>query len=150
LVICGVGSLHDSLAQQIERQNLMDKVLLVGHLPTDLLWVLLKRADLFTFVSSFEGMPNAVAEAMVCGCPLLVSEIPAHREFLDECSARFVPHNDTHAIADAIEECFVDEMSVRHRAEAAAGIAAAWSVDAMAKSYETLYQQVVRDQSRAP
>ena len=51
----------------------------------------MKASDAFVSTSTFEGQPNAVLEAMACGCPLVVSDIPAHREFLDDQTAAIVP-----------------------------------------------------------
>jgi len=62
----------------------------------------MKTASVSVSVSHVEGMPNAVIEAMAARCPLVVSEIPQHREILDDASARFVPLDDARATADAI------------------------------------------------
>jgi hypothetical protein len=37
---------------------------------------------------------SAVMEAMVCGCPLIVSDVLEHRAFLAEDSTLFVPAED--------------------------------------------------------
>ncbi len=53
-------------------------------------WALMKKASVFVSLSAYEGCPNTVMEAMACGCPIIVSDIPEHREILDEQSALFV------------------------------------------------------------
>ncbi len=44
----------------------------------------LGAADFFVFASHYEGLPLAVLEAMACGLPCLLSDIPPHRELSDE------------------------------------------------------------------
>jgi glycosyltransferase involved in cell wall biosynthesis len=45
-------------------------------------------ADVFVSSSVTEGMPNSVLEAMSTGLPLLLSNIPAHREIIDSSPKR--------------------------------------------------------------
>jgi glycosyltransferase involved in cell wall biosynthesis len=103
----------------------------------DNLWDLMSCADAFVSLSRFEGCPNAVLEAMACGCPVVVSDIPAHREMLDESSARFADPDDT---AKAAAELKATLMSGDGgRARVARALAAGRPVEATARLYEQLY-----------
>lgn len=46
----------------------------------------LKFSDFFISASYHEGMPNAVLEAMACGTPVFLSDIPSHREIFSMSS----------------------------------------------------------------
>ncbi len=54
----------------------------VGEVPANRVDTYLAAADVFAFPSRFEGMPNAVMEAMAAGLPVVASDIPAHRALL--------------------------------------------------------------------
>lgn len=44
----------------------------------------LGASDYFVSASHSEGLPNAVLEAMGCGLPVLLSDIPAHKEIIEK------------------------------------------------------------------
>lgn len=44
----------------------------------------LQNADIFVSASESEGLPNAVLEAIACGCHVILSDIPQHREIVKE------------------------------------------------------------------
>ena len=54
----------------------------VGEVAPGRVDTFLAAADVFAFPSRFEGMPNAVMEAMAAGLPIVASDIPAHRALL--------------------------------------------------------------------
>lgn len=138
-VMCGDGPSRPRLEALARELGLADRVIFKGYV--DNLWALMRRADAFVSLSRFEGCPNVVLEAMACGCPLVVSDIPAHRELLDERSARFADPDDTARVAVELKEAllFGDEA----RARAARARAARRPVETTARLYEQLYRSLV-------
>jgi glycosyltransferase involved in cell wall biosynthesis len=112
-------------------------------------WRWMKRADALVSVSLAEGQPNAVLEAMAAGCPLVLSEIPAHREIADDSCAVFVDPSSVEAIADGLERCLSDPAAARRRASLARERVRALSADEAARRFEVLYREVVERRSGA-
>jgi glycosyltransferase involved in cell wall biosynthesis len=145
-VMCGEGPLRANIEQSI-RNLAMPHVRLPGYLPEQELWRWMKRADVFVSASLFEGRPNAVMEAMACGCPLVVSDIPEHREFLNESTALLVNPASPREIAAAINHVLSDKVAAMTRVEAARQIAKQWSIDKMTQQYEHIYQTLIEESS---
>ncbi len=59
-----------------------DKVKFMGAVPRDVLLSYLRRATVALVPSRYENQPFAVLEALACGTPLIVSDIPAHLEIV--------------------------------------------------------------------
>jgi glycosyltransferase involved in cell wall biosynthesis len=138
-VLFGQGPERENLTAQIAREGLSQQVQLQGY--SAQLWSWMKRADVFVSVSFSEGLPNTVMEAMASRCPLVVSDIPEHREFLDESLARLVDPSQPEAIARALGASLGDKEGSLRRAEASAQRASQWSVESMSKQYLELYGQ---------
>lgn len=72
----------------------------------------LQACDLFVSASASEGMPLAVLEAISCGLPALLSNIPSHREILlaasDSCRISCFNTEDKAAVKEALEKAFAD------------------------------------------
>ena len=72
-------------------------------------WVGLIPPTLYTVaVSDDWGQPIAVLEAMSYGCPIIVSDIPAHREIATSCS-EFVAVGDIAALTARLKTAFCAE-----------------------------------------
>jgi len=81
-------------------------------------------------------------EAMACGCPLVLSDIPAHHEILDETCACFVSATDIQQTADAILQILNEREVAQVRALTAQQRAQEWSICKMARSYENVYKEL--------
>ena len=139
--LCGDGVTEAETRRQIAERGLDRVVRAVGYV--DEVWGWMKRADAFVSVSHFEGHPNAVLEAAACGCPLVLSDIPEHREILNESQAVFVSKDSPAAVTDAIENVLRHPEGARTRAEAARAQVASLSCGTMARRYDEIYREVI-------
>jgi glycosyltransferase involved in cell wall biosynthesis len=141
-VFCGDGPRRPEIRELAGRLGIADRVLLPGFV--DNIWAMMKLAEVFVSISHFEGLPNTVLEAMACGCPLVVSDIPAHREFLDESRALMVNRFQPAEIAVAIRRTLENPMEARSRAHRAQQYVQGWSTTAMAQQYEEVYLDILK------
>lgn len=74
LLIYGEGELRDELEALIMELHLEDRVFLPGI--TNNVAELLASSKLFVLTSDYEGMPNALMEAMAVGVPCISSDCP--------------------------------------------------------------------------
>ena len=77
MVLSGDGPLLKELKDKFEEKN---KVVFAGFVSNTNEY--LAAADMFVSCSQSEGMPNGVLEALACGLPVLLSDIPQHLEVL--------------------------------------------------------------------
>lgn len=145
-IVCGDGPAGERLSGLIAELSLVDQVRTVGYVPT--LWSLMKRASVLVSLSLFEGSPNVVLEAMACGCPLIVSEIPAHRELLDDGVAIFVNPHRPRQVADAIEAVLNDPAAAAKRAQSALARAQGYALPLVAQRYAEIYRTVAPSAKR--
>ena len=145
-ILCGDGPERTALESLVTELRLSDRIRIAGYLPN--LWSLMKRASVLVSVSRFEGSPNVVLEAMAGGCPLIVSDIAAHRELLDEASALFTPADDVEMLARRIENALADREGARRRAETARLRAEPFDVSRIAARYLDIYRDVLSRQRR--
>jgi len=114
-----------------------------GVLPVPELAALLGRAAVYVATSRYEPFGLAPLEAALCGCALVVSDIPTFREIWDG-AALFYPAGDAPALAEILRELLAD--SPRRAALADAAHARAlerFAPERMAASYEAMYRRLV-------
>lgn len=100
LKIYGEGSLKEMLQNKINELNLQGKAFLMGA--TNHVEKILETADLFVLSSDFEGMPNALMEAMAAGVPCISTDCPCGgpRElFGDEMAVYLTSINNSSELA---------------------------------------------------
>jgi teichuronic acid biosynthesis glycosyltransferase TuaC len=82
LYVIGEGPERAALEAQIAKNNLADRVLLIGSRPQEELAEWYSAADLFCLASSREGCPNVVIEAMACGTPVIAADVGGVHELV--------------------------------------------------------------------
>lgn len=142
-ILCGEGPQRAELEFRRHILGLDTDVHFTGHLPTTSVWPLMKLASVFVSLSAYEGCPNTVLEAMACGCPLVLSDIPAHREILDERCALFVDPSNIRQTADSIVRALCGSEESIGRALNAQQKTEQWSIADMARNYERVYKDIL-------
>lgn len=108
LTIVGFGPEQSTLEQLAYALNVADRVRFLGALKLDDLPPHYRRATLFVapFVEASsgdqEGLGLVVAEAMACGCPVLVGDVPGVRDLVNERTGVRVAASDHAALAQAV------------------------------------------------
>jgi len=89
LCFVGDGNLKTEIERQIRSSGLPGVFHLTGLIPRESVYDHCLSAHLFVSTSKGEGLPIAVLEAMACGLPVILSDIPPHREIAR--SESFIP-----------------------------------------------------------
>jgi glycosyltransferase involved in cell wall biosynthesis len=82
LIMLGNGSLAGELRRIFTQGNVEDRVSFPGHVGFADLPRYYRMADLYISTSHSDGSSISLLEAMACGTPVLVSDIPGNREWV--------------------------------------------------------------------
>ena len=110
LTVAGFGPEAPALKEQVAALALEGVVTLLGAVPQDQLPALYRRAAVFVapFVEAKhgdrEGLGLVTLEAIGCGCPVIVGDVPAVRDVLDDGMAggMRVQPGDAAALSEAV------------------------------------------------
>lgn len=150
LVYIGDGPLKTNLSDKIADSTHGDKVELTGVIPRETVYQRLGVADLFVSTSYGEGLPIAVLEAMACGCPVILSDIPPHQEIAEGVDfIPLLPPSDATEFAREIKR-FI-QMTPKQRIEIGRRckrlVEEKFSLARMHKNYFKLYTEVIENVS---
>jgi glycosyltransferase involved in cell wall biosynthesis len=145
VVMIGEGAERATIEREIEAASLSAHVKILPYQPD--WWGWLKIADGLISMSRYEGNPNVVLEAMAGRCPVILSDIPAHREIADDSSALFVPVDDVQALSSAMAELVGDKAAALQRTECASARVGSMTIKAMTDGYDAVYKDVLKRKS---
>ena len=100
LYIIGTGPSYAALKNLVNSLSLSDNITFLKYVKN--WWGLLKSSRAFISASHFEGHPNSLLEAIAGNCPVVVSDTPSHREFLNEENAFFFPKDEYKFLSNII------------------------------------------------
>jgi glycosyltransferase involved in cell wall biosynthesis len=101
LVLLQRGTVDNPLASLTAALDVADRVIWLPTVARADLVALLQCAGALLQPSLYEGFGLPVVEAMACGCPLVVSDLPTFREVVGDSAIRFPPC-DVSALASAV------------------------------------------------
>ena len=82
LLLLGKGSLESEIRNALENAGMLDRVHFAGHVGFEDLPDHYRSADVYVSASNSDGSSISLLEAMACGLPALVSDIPGNREWV--------------------------------------------------------------------
>jgi glycosyltransferase involved in cell wall biosynthesis len=148
LRIAGKGRDGDQLRDALAAHEAAGRVAFLGALGPDQIPEFLAETDVFVFTSRFEGMPNALLEAMVAGCVPVCFNIKGITDFMIEQGQTGSLHDqgDAEALADTIADLARDRASLQAQHERGAQQARArFSNAKAAKAYAALFQALMQE-----
>ena len=140
-IICGTGEQLGEWQQWLAVRHLTNQIKMMGYVTE--LWAWMKDADLFISPSLFEGQPNTVLEAMASRCPLVVSDIPQHRAFVDDRSAYIVSVEDAEGLVAATIRVLENRAEARQKSERAFEIVSQYTPQANVAQYDRIYRDII-------
>ncbi len=103
LLICGAGPLEMVLRDMVHQFDLEKFVHFAGFVPNRLLPEYLNAADVYVSPSLEDGASLSLMEAMACGLPVIVTDIPAVLEWVRHGENGYVvPKRDVEGLARAV------------------------------------------------
>ena len=137
LYIFGDGPLKQPLTELIHDLNLEGRCFLKGR--TEGIVEEMNRAELFCLSSDFEGMSNALIEAVCIGLPIVTTNVSGTEIFLEnEKNALIVNIGDTQAFAMAMDRLLSDEKLKKNMSEANKAKANIFRMDNIYKQWSDL------------
>ena len=83
----------DNILQQIATHGLQENIHILGRIPREHFWQLMRRAVAVLQPSLFEGWSTSVEEVKSLGKSIIISDIPVHREQDPASALYFDPQN---------------------------------------------------------
>lgn len=117
-VVGGRGWKYHGILEQVEKLQHKTDVCFLDYVPLEEIPALYSAAELFVFPSIYEGFGIPVVEALQCGTPALLSDIPVHHEVAGDAARYCDPLSTTSietALRDAIDELAHDGAAVAAR-----------------------------------
>jgi glycosyltransferase involved in cell wall biosynthesis len=153
LVFVGDGALRSSLEAEAKARDIYHKVRFLGFHNQTSLPAVYRSADLMVLPSEYDPCPVVVCEAMLCGCPVAISdEIRGRFDLVEHGITGFIFHcGDTDALAGIISDSLRQSTLLADLGRAASARMDSWTpsanVDGVARAVESVIGRRVRQDS---
>lgn len=141
----GSGPMRGKIEQRVHELGIEGSFQFLGE--RDDVPQLLRALDIFVLTSKYEGMPNALLEAMAAGLPCIASKVSGNMIAIqDKQHGRLFPVGDSDSLQDHIL-AYVNDMTEAQRLAVAgqARMKDEFSSSSVAKKYQDVYDQVLNE-----
>ncbi len=146
LLIYGVGSLKDELQAQIDTLAMSDRIHLMGL--TTCAQDVLSRAGIFVLSSDYEGMPNALMEALAIGVPSISTDCPCGGPRMLIQSGEnglIVPVGDVDALSRELDHLLSDSRLAKRLGENARKSAQSYKTEAVFQQWKEYVEGIIQE-----
>ncbi len=145
VLIAGDGKEESALRALVDAQGLGERVTFAGFRSD--VQRLVRAGDVFVQASHFEGLPNAVLEAMALGRPVVATDVGGTRELVADGETGYLaPARDPKTLADRLAALLSDpDRRERMGAAGRAQAEAHFSLEAMVSGTERVFQSLVAE-----
>lgn len=145
LIFVGEGRYRDVVESVQTSLPPTQDVVITGVIPRTDVYQRLHAAHLFISASMVEGLPVSVLEAMASRCPVILSDIPSHREIA--VGTNVIPllkHRDATAFAKEIRRYWKMSQAERDAIgeQCRARVLEAFSLETLGHGYDAVYNEV--------
>lgn len=144
LLIYGRGNKETMLHQLISQLNLQNRVFLMNQ--STHIEQVLTEAKLFVLSSDYEGMPNALMEAMSVGVPSISTDCPCGgpRELIKSGkNGLLVPCDDENVLAQALDKMLSNPQRAMQMGENSRQAAQQFRPEIILKQWEKLLNKII-------
>lgn len=114
MIVGAPGWKYESIIRALRPHVYEGNIIHLEKVTPEELPYLYSAAECFVFPSYYEGFGLPPVEAMQCDCPVIISDIPAHRWVSDDAAEYCNPY-DVDSICDAMARLTIAEGKEQHR-----------------------------------
>lgn len=137
----GQGPLRSALEKKAQSLGMQDCVIFHGY--TSNIAQAYREADLLLFLSAYESFGNVAVESVLCGTPVLASNIPSMEEIFADYPMSLVPLDDT-LFQQVIQRLQVYPQLLQATQDARASFLQRFSLQQHLQQLEQYYQRLAQ------
>jgi len=141
VTIIGEGEERVRLMKLNRELGVVGLVEFAGAIPRERIVQSYQGADIFLLPSEWEGMSNALLEAMACGLAVVVTDTGGTKELINK-NGIILPNNREESIADALQEILAEPGRLEAMKSKSREIAENFTWATFARKYLDLYHEV--------
>ncbi len=136
------SALEADYRRQAEELGIADRTKWLGIQSSDELADLYRSSDVFVSASYAEALPSVVIEALMCGCPVIATDVGGVRDIVQGRHPALTP-GDVEALAVALREALARPFDPDHRAAISADAIARYRPSDMVDAHARLYRSLI-------